>query len=92
LILIALQNVNTKFTDVKGIDEVKAELAEVVEYLKDKDKFINMGAKLPKGVMLVGPPGTGKTLLARAIAGEAGVSFFYASGMKFPRIFFGISN
>jgi len=85
-----ITNVVTRFTDVKGIEEVKFELAEVVEYLRDPGKFTKMGAKLPKGVMLVGPPGTGKTLLARAIAGEAGVPFYYASGASFDELYVGV--
>lgn len=80
----------TKFSDVHGCDEAKEELQEVVEFLKNPEKFSDLGAKLPKGVLLVGPPGTGKTLLARAIAGEAGVPFFYMSGSEFDEIFVGV--
>jgi len=78
------------FLDVAGIDEAKDELAEIVEFLKSPDKFTKMGAKIPKGVLLMGPPGTGKTLLARAIAGEAGVKFFSISGSDFVEMFVGV--
>jgi len=78
------------FNDVAGIDEVKDELKEIVGFLKDRQKFINMGARIPKGILLVGPPGTGKTLLGRAIAGEAGVPFFYVSGSEFVEMFVGV--
>ncbi|KZZ91512.1 intermembrane space AAA protease IAP-1 [Moelleriella libera RCEF 2490] len=80
----------TRFDDVHGCDEAKEELQEVVEFLKNPEKFSDLGAKLPKGVLLVGPPGTGKTLLARAVAGEAGVPFFYMSGSEFDEIFVGV--
>ncbi|KAG9257538.1 putative ATP-dependent peptidase [Emericellopsis atlantica] len=79
-----------RFTDVHGCNEAKEELEEVVEFLKHPDKFSDLGAKLPKGVLLVGPPGTGKTLLARAVAGEAGVPFFYMSGSEFDEIYVGV--
>ncbi|GAF66497.1 ATP-dependent Zn metallopeptidase [Bacillus sp. TS-2] len=79
-----------KFKDVAGADEEKAELVEVVEFLKDPRKFSAIGARIPKGVLLVGPPGTGKTLLARAVAGEAGVPFFSISGSDFVEMFVGV--
>ena len=74
----------TTFADVAGADEEKEELAEIVEFLKSPKKFNELGARIPKGVLLVGPPGTGKTLLARAVAGEAGVPFFSISGADLP--------
>jgi cell division protease FtsH len=79
-----------RFRDVAGADEEKAELVEVVEFLKDPRKFAELGARIPKGVLLVGPPGTGKTLLARAVAGEAGVPFFSISGSDFVEMFVGV--
>ena len=79
-----------KFKDVAGIDEATEELSEVVEFLQERKKFIALGAKIPKGVLLVGPPGCGKTLLARAIAGEAGVPFFHMSGSDFVEMFVGV--
>ncbi len=78
------------FNDVAGIDQAKLELAEVVDFLKNSDRFTAVGAKIPKGVLLVGPPGTGKTLLARAVAGEAGVPFFSISGSEFVEMFVGV--
>ncbi|MCE5259214.1 MAG: ATP-dependent zinc metalloprotease FtsH [Chloroflexi bacterium] len=78
------------FGDVAGADEAKQELQEVVEFLKEPDKFTALGARIPKGVLLVGPPGTGKTLMARAVAGEAGVPFFSISGSEFVEMFVGV--
>lgn len=78
------------FADVAGVDEAKAELQEVVEFLKEPEKFTSLGARIPKGVLLVGPPGTGKTLLARAVAGEANVPFFSISGSEFVEMFVGV--
>ena len=81
---------NKTFDDVAGADEEKAELAEIVDFLKTPDKFRRLGARIPKGVLLVGPPGTGKTLLAKAVAGEAGVPFFSISGSDFVEMFVGV--
>jgi cell division protease FtsH len=78
------------FEDVAGVDEAKQELREVVEFLKSREKFQALGARIPKGVLLIGPPGTGKTLLARAVAGEAGVPFFSISGSEFVEMFVGV--
>jgi cell division protease FtsH len=78
------------FKDVAGVEEAKEELEEVVEFLKHPKKFIEIGARIPKGVLLIGPPGTGKTLLARAVAGEAGVPFFSISGSDFVEMFVGV--
>ena len=78
------------FKDVAGVDEEKEELEEIVEFLKSPKKFIDMGARIPKGVLLVGQPGTGKTLLAKAVAGEAGVPFFFISGSDFVEMFVGV--
>ena len=80
----------TTFADVAGEDEEKEEMAEIVDFLKDPKKYNELGAKIPKGVLLVGPPGTGKTLLARAVAGEAGVPFFSISGSDFVEMFVGV--
>ncbi|KAK6586001.1 hypothetical protein PZA11_001058 [Diplocarpon coronariae] len=81
---------NVRFSDVHGCDEAKEELQELVDFLKNPDKFSTLGGKLPKGVLLVGPPGTGKTLLARAVAGEAGVPFFFMSGSEFDEVYVGV--
>ncbi len=78
------------FQDVAGVDEAKEELQEVVEFLREPEKFISLGARIPKGVLLVGPPGTGKTLLAKAVSGEAGVPFFSISGSEFVEMFVGV--
>jgi ATP-dependent metalloprotease FtsH len=78
------------FDDVAGVDEAKEELAEIVDFLKDPQKFQRLGGKIPKGALMVGPPGTGKTLLGRAVAGEAGVPFFYISGSDFVEMFVGV--
>ena len=80
----------TTFNDVAGADEEKEELKEIVDFLKNPKKYIELGARIPKGVLLVGPPGTGKTLLARAVAGEAGVPFFTISGSDFVEMFVGV--
>jgi cell division protease FtsH len=80
----------TTFEDVAGVDEAKQELSEVVEFLKYPEKFSSLGARIPRGVLLVGPPGTGKTMLARAVAGEAGVPFFSISGSEFVEMFVGV--
>jgi cell division protease FtsH len=78
------------FLDVAGVEEAKEELEEVVEFLREPEKFISLGARIPKGVLLVGPPGTGKTLLAKAVSGEAGVPFFSISGSEFVEMFVGV--
>ncbi|PNJ17749.1 LOW QUALITY PROTEIN: YME1L1 isoform 1 [Pongo abelii] len=85
-----VQMKNVTFESVKGVEEAKQELQEVVEFLKNPQKFTILGGKLPKGILLVGPPGTGKTLLARAVAGEADVPFYYASGSEFDEMFVGV--
>ena len=83
-------DIKVTFADVAGVDEAKEELQEVVDFLKDPVGHSRLGARMPKGVLLVGPPGTGKTLLARAVAGEAGVPFFSISGSEFVEMFVGV--
>ena len=89
-VIVAEGDIVTRFADVAGVDEAKEELMEVVDFLKNSRKYTDIGGKIPKGVLLVGPPGTGKTLLARAAAGEAGVSFFRISGAEFVEMFVGV--
>ncbi len=84
------ENPTVTFSDVAGVEEAKEELKEVVEFLREPQKFIQLGARIPKGVLLVGPPGTGKTLLAKAVSGEAGVPFFSISGSEFVEMFVGV--
>jgi cell division protease FtsH len=81
---------NTTFSDVAGCDSAKLELEEIVDFLKNPERYTEMGAKIPKGCLLNGPPGTGKTLLARAVAGEAGVPFISCSGSEFVQVFVGV--
>ena len=88
--LVSEKTVKVTFADVAGIEEAKAEVQEIIDFLKDPQKFQKLGGKIPKGVLLVGAPGTGKTLLARAIAGEAGVPFFSISGSDFVEMFVGV--
>ncbi|GMO34374.1 MAG: ATP-dependent zinc metalloprotease FtsH [Termitinemataceae bacterium] len=89
-VIVAEGDIKTRFSDVAGVDEAKEELVEVVDFLKSPQKYTDIGGKIPKGVLLVGPPGTGKTLLARAVAGEASVSFFRMSGADFVEMFVGV--
>ncbi|MFO1050744.1 MAG: ATP-dependent zinc metalloprotease FtsH [Planctomycetota bacterium] len=88
--MVADKDTGVTFADVAGCEEAKADLHEVVEFLKNSERFVRLGAKIPKGVLLLGPPGTGKTLLARAVAGEAGVPFFSISGSEFVEMFVGV--
>ena len=88
--LVNKEDINTTFADVAGIDEAKAELEEIVEFLRSPEKFLTLGGRIPRGVLLQGHPGTGKTLLARAVAGEAGVPFFRMSGSDFVEMFVGV--
>jgi len=89
-VIVAEGDIVTRFSDVAGVDEAKEELIEVVDFLKNPQKYKDIGGKIPKGVLLVGPPGTGKTLLARAVAGEAEVAFFRISGADFVEMFVGV--
>ncbi len=86
------ETAKTTFVDVAGVDEAKAELVEIVDFLKTPGRYTQIGARIPKGVLLVGPPGTGKTLLAKAVAGEAGVPFFSISGSEFVEMFVGVGS
>jgi cell division protease FtsH len=88
--IYAEKDTKVTFADVAGVDEAKEELREVIEFLQTPEKFTRLGGKIPKGILLVGPPGTGKTLLARAVAGEAGVTFFSISGSEFVEMFVGV--
>src|SRR6476660_1111646 len=90
--LLSMQQKNVTFKDVAGVDEAKEELKEIIEFLKEPQKFQKLGGRIPKGVLLMGPPGTGKTLLARAVAGEANVPFFSISGSDFVEMFAGVGE
>lgn len=85
-----MKDIKIRFKDVAGMDQAKKEITEFVDFLKNNEKYKEIGAKIPKGALLTGPPGTGKTMLAKACAGEAGVSFFYISGSEFVEIFVGL--
>ena len=87
---LSSDNNKVTFKDVAGLDEEKEEVSELIDFLKDPSKFTKMGARIPKGVLLMGPPGTGKTLLARAVAGEANVPFYFISGSEFVELFVGV--
>jgi cell division protease FtsH len=88
--LLSMQQKKVTFKDVAGVDEAKEELREIIEFLREAQKFQKLGGRIPKGVLLVGSPGTGKTLLARAVAGEANVPFFSISGSDFVEMFVGV--
>ncbi|WP_347710791.1 ATP-dependent zinc metalloprotease FtsH [Geotalea sp. SG265] len=90
--LVDLSCTDTCFTDVAGVEEAKTDLQETVEFLRDPGRFSRLGGKMPTGILLVGPPGTGKTLLARAVAGEAGVPFFFMSGSEFIEMYVGVGS
>ena len=90
--LLSMQQKKITFKDVAGVDEAKEELREIIEFLREAQKFQKLGGRIPKGVLLVGPPGTGKTLLARAVAGEANVPFFSISGSDFVEMFVGVGE
>ena len=90
--LLSMQQKKVTFKDVAGVDEAKEELKEIIEFLREAQKFQKLGGRIPKGVLLVGPPGTGKTLLARAVAGEANVPFFSISGSDFVEMFVGVGG
>lgn len=83
------KKIGVKFSDVKGIEEFKEELQEIVDYLKNPEKYEELGAQIPKGVLLTGPPGTGKTLMAKALAGESGCTFYYKAGSEFDEKYVG---
>ena len=85
-----MQQKKITFKDVAGVNEAKEELREIIEFLREAQKFQRLGGRIPKGVLMVGPPGTGKTLLARAVAGEANVPFFSISGSDFVEMFVGV--
>lgn len=84
------KDINVRFKDVAGMEQAKQEVTEFVDFLKNNKKFKEMGAKIPRGALLTGPPGTGKTMLAKAVAGEAGVPFFYIAGSEFVEMFGGL--
>ncbi len=88
--LITKDESHVTFEDVAGVDEAKEEVSELVDFLSDPSKFTKVGGKIPKGVLMIGPPGTGKTLLAKAVAGEADVPFFFISGSDFVEMFVGV--
>ncbi len=90
--LLSMQQKKVTFKDVAGVEEAKEELKEIIEFLREAQKFQKLGGRIPKGVLLVGPPGTGKTLLARAVAGEANVPFFSISGSDFVEMFVGVGR